>query len=141
MRSYKIILFSFLIFQICANAQTTKNDDAQILIFLSTIHDDQGVREAAIEYFYKEWSDEYVAPIVDLIYLAPKRSMQRDLYTLLESKIPDEIKRHPFEWWQYLWDKPAMYPTYYSKFKGRLYSGIDNRFQRYFVGADRKESI
>ncbi len=100
-------------------------------IFIDFIGENKDARSAAFEFFDQHWSDEFVAPLFDIMRMSGAGWHSSSVSSLLQKHVP-KIKPQYFSGLQNLWKQPSTYGLYYSDFKAELYKRIDPAFARYF---------
>lgn len=100
-------------------------------IFRNFIGSDQIKKEESLKFLQKSWSQDYLAPLLDILRLSQDDWQQRVIKTLLDEKIP-AIEADYFNGIQLLWKDPPNYGNYYADFKAYLYNVIDPPFYKYF---------
>ncbi len=100
-------------------------------IFRNLIGSDQIKKEESLKFLQKNWSQIYLAPLLDILRLSQDDWQQQVIKTLLDEKVP-AIEADFFNGIQLLWKDPPNYGNYYADFKAYLYSAFDPAFFQYF---------
>ena len=100
-------------------------------IFKNLIGSDQIKKEESLTFLQKNWSQIYLAPLLDILRLSQDDWQQQVIKTLLDENVP-AIEADYFNGIQLLWKDPLNYGTYYADFKAYLYNVIDPAFYQYF---------
>lgn len=100
-------------------------------IFQNLIGSDQIKKEESLKFLQKDWSQSYLAPLLDILRLSQDDWQQQVIRTLLDEKVP-AIEADFFNGIQLLWNDPPNYGNYYADFKAYLYGIIDPVFNQYF---------
>ena len=102
-----------------------------LFIFQNLIGYDQKKKIEALNFLQKNWSQSYVAPLLDILRLSQDDWQQQVIRTLLDEHVP-AIKADFFNGIQWLWKDKPYYGDYYADFKAYLYSALDPAFYQYF---------
>ena len=116
--------------EINTNQSVAKAIDT-LAIFKNLIGSNQIKKEASLKFLQKNWSQTYLAPLLDILRLSQDDWQQQVIKTLLDEKVPS-IEAEFFNGIQLLWNSPPMYGTYYADFKAYLYRALDPAFYQYF---------
>ena len=110
-----------------------------LLVFKHLIGGDLQKAEESIDFLQNNWSDSYIAPLLDIVRLSGDWHQEK-IRTLLKGNVP-EMKPEYFEGIQWLWEKNPGYGNYYADFKAHLYRAIDPAFSRYFLERGQHSKI
>ncbi len=102
-----------------------------LVIFQNLIESDQKKKIEALNFLKTNWSQSYVAPLLDILRLSQNDWQQQVIRTLLDEHVP-AIKADFFNGIQWLWKDMPNYGNYYADFKAYLYSALDPAFYQYF---------
>ncbi len=100
-------------------------------IFQNLIGPDQTKKEKSLLFLQNNWSQSYLAPLLDILRLSQDDWQQQVIRNLLNEKVPT-IKADFYNGIQFLWNDPPNYGNYYADFKAYLYSAFDPVFYQYF---------
>ncbi|MBT8220120.1 MAG: DUF3179 domain-containing protein [Bacteroidia bacterium] len=109
-------------------------------IFKQLVGADQLKREQSQKVLQMNWSDGYIAPLLDILRLSRDPWHQQEVQALLREHVP-QMKPDYFQGSQWLWQKDPNYGSYYADFKAHLYSALDPRFNRYFFERGEQSKI
>ncbi|MDC9723003.1 MAG: DUF3179 domain-containing protein [Urechidicola sp.] len=109
-------------------------------IFQNLIGYNQQKKSESLNFLQQNWSQSYVAPLLDILRLSEDDWQQQVIGMLLEEQEPD-IKADYFNGIQWLWKHTANYGNYYADFKAYLYNTLDPTFYQYFYGRDSQTKI
>ena len=113
-------------------------DTLHILKQLVGFDDEQ--RDIALKTIQSNWSDAFVAPLLDILRLSNDGWLQKELKQLLIKQIPKLTPKY-FEGIQWLWNKEEIKSDFYADWKGYLYSSLDPSFHNYFHGRSNQVKI
>ncbi|MET2984362.1 DUF3179 domain-containing (seleno)protein [Aureibaculum conchae] len=109
-------------------------------IFKNLIGYDQQKKTAALRFLQQNWSQGYIAPLLDILRLSKDDWQQQEIKAVLNKHEP-ELKADYFNGIQWLWKRSPKYGNYYADFKGYLYSAVDSAFYKYFTGRENQTII
>lgn len=99
--------------------------------FLGLISNNSQKQKAAVEYIQSNWTQAFIAPLLDILGMWREPWLQKEITILLAKHAP-EITPDYFLGSQQLWENPPNYARFYADFKAHLYKSIDPAFFRYF---------
>ena len=102
-----------------------------LLIFQNLIGYDQPKKTEALNFIQKNWSQSYIAPLLDILRLSQDDWQQQVFRALLDEHVP-AIETDFFNGIQWLSKDTPYYGNYYADFKAYLYSALDPAFYQYF---------
>ena len=102
-----------------------------LLIFQNLIGNGQQKKTEAFNFLQKNWSQSYIAPLLDIWRLSQDDWQKQAVRALLKEHAP-AIKGDFFNGIQWLWKDTPNYGNYYADFKAYLYSALDPAFYQYF---------
>ena len=102
-----------------------------LIIFQNLIGSDQIKKKESLKFLQENWSQIYLAPLLDILRLSQDDWQQQVIRTLLDEHVP-AIEADFFNGIQSLWNDPPNYGNYYADFKAYLYSAFDPAFYQYF---------
>jgi len=111
-----------------------------LLIFQNLIGYDHKKKIKALNFLRKNWSQSYIAPLLDILRLSKDDWQQQVIQMLFDEHAPT-IKADYFEGIQWLWKEMPTYGNYYADFKAYLYNTLDPSFYQYFYGRDSQAKI
>ncbi|KAA3639342.1 MAG: DUF3179 domain-containing protein [Bacteroidetes bacterium] len=111
-----------------------------LLIFQQLIGNDHEKKTAALKFLRDNWSESYIAPLLDILALTRDVWQQRVIKTLLREQVPSIIPDY-YEGIQWLWKKQPTYGAFYADFKAYLYSALDPAFYDYFHKRGQQTTI
>ena len=111
-----------------------------LLVFKNLIGKSQQKKTKALSFIQKNWSQNYIAPLLDILRLSKDNWQQEVIRDLLDEHLP-AIKGDYFNGVQWLWKNPPNYQDYYADFKAYLYSALDPVFYQYFYDRSNQTKI
>ncbi|MEM7382655.1 MAG: hypothetical protein AAF361_15915, partial [Bacteroidota bacterium] len=111
-----------------------------LLVFQHFIGHDQQKKTEALKFLQNNWSQTYVAPLLDILRLSQDAWQQKGIQSLLEGHVPT-VKSDFYSGIQWLWENPPSYGHYYADFKAYLYSALDPAFSQYFHKRGQQATI
>ncbi len=111
-----------------------------LLIFQNFIGYDQKKKTEALNFLQQNWSQSYIASLLDILRLSQDDWQQKVIRSLLDEYEP-AIKADYFNGIQWLWKHTSSYGNYYANFKAYLYNALDPSFYQYFYGRERQAKI
>lgn len=144
---FGILLFSFfscnanieqktvsdLNFTVVTGAENANEFDAiaadHILALIFGSKKDQ---DRSFDFFYKNWSATFIAPLLDVIRVTHQTVLPKKIRKLLVDKVGDVDLKNFGTAHEWLWDREANYSPEYFRVKAKLYSLIDEKFYKYF---------
>jgi len=111
-----------------------------LLVFQNLIGYDQQKKTKALNFLQKNWSQSYIAPLLDILRISRDIWQQQVIKALLDEHVPD-IKADFFKGIQWLWKEKPYCGNFYADFKGYLYSALDPAFYQYFYKRGSKTKI
>ena len=111
-----------------------------LLVFQHLIGYDQQKKTKALKFLQDNWSQSYVAPLLDILRLSQDAWQQQVIQALLDEHVP-AIEADFFNGIQWLWKNTPNYGQYYADFKAYLYSALDPAFYQYFHKRGQQASI
>ncbi len=100
-------------------------------VFQNLIGADKIKKEESLNFLKNNWSQTYLAPLLDILRLSQDDWQQQVIRSLLDENVP-AIKADYYNGIQSLWKDPPNYGNYYADFKAYLYSALDPAFYKYF---------
>jgi hypothetical protein len=86
------------------------------------------------------WEDGFAAPLFELLRVVNDASVEKSIKDILSEKYNLE-KISFYDGMQWLWKQNFPNEDYYYDFKAEIYSFIDPRFKKYFLGRKQESSI
>ncbi|MFK7935808.1 MAG: DUF3179 domain-containing protein, partial [Saprospiraceae bacterium] len=119
--------------------KTTSKPVDTLLIFNNLVKKDIQLRARSLTFLENNWSDSFVAPLLDILYLSKEKWHEENIQSLLKKYAP-QTKGEYFTGLQWLWENEPNYGDYYANFKADLYTLLDAPFYLYFAerGASAK---
>jgi len=117
----------------------TKSVDT-LLVFKNLVGPALPKKEEAINFLADNWSNSYIPPLLDILFLSQDDWHQQKIRALLKKQVADITPTY-FEGSQWLWKNAPIYGSYYGQFKGHLYAAIDPAFDRYFYDRGQQSKI
>ena len=120
-------------------ATTSKSIDT-LFIFQNFIGSDEKKKIEALSFLQQNWSQGYVAPLLDILRLSQNNWQQQEIRKLLNKHVP-AIKADFYNGIQWLWKDQPTYSSYYADFKAYLYKSYDPAFYQYFYKRENQTNI
>ena len=111
-----------------------------LLIFQNLIGYDHQKKTEALNFLQQNWSQSYIAPLLDILRLS-QDDWQLQVIRALLDKYEPTIKADYFNGIQWLWKQAPYYGNYYADFKAYLYNALDPAFYQYFYGRESQAKI
>jgi len=93
-----------------------------------------------LEEIRDNWEDGYAAPLFELLRVVNDPSIENEIKGILSEKYNLE-KLSFYDGMQWLWNQDFPSEDYYYDFKAEIYSFIDPRFKKYFLGRKKESTI
>lgn len=111
-----------------------------LLIFQNLVGIDLQKKSEALHALQKNWSQSYLAPLLDVLMLSQDLWLQKSVRTLLDEYVPS-IDSNFYNGIQLLWKDEPSYGSYYADFKAYIYSALDPAFYQYFYNRGDQSKI
>ena len=86
------------------------------------------------------WSDEFYAPLLDLVRLTTDDFLLNSVKILLEEKSGGEVRNY-YDGLRWIWTKNFDESDFYPELKAELYQYLDRKFKNYFKGRSDQAKI
>ena len=100
-------------------------------IFKNLIGYDKSNKTESLIFLQKNWSQSYIAPLLDILRLSQDDWQQQAIRALFDEHV-STIEAEFFKGIQWLWKDTPNYGNYYADFKAYLFSALDPAFYQYF---------
>lgn len=100
---------------------------------------ERGTDLPTLGHIEQTWSDQHVAPLVEILRLHREPHLQAAISELLERRTKAGLGTDINAWFRWIWSRRISPHEDYAAFKGMLYARIDPRFRGYFEHAARRE--
>ncbi len=111
-----------------------------LLIFKQLVGIEKQKQKEAIATLNNNWTESYIAPLLDILRLSGDKWLQKEISALLKKNVPD-TKTEYYDGIQWLWKREPNYGNYYANFKAHLYRAIDTVFYKYFIERQQESKI
>ena len=93
---------------------------------------DPARRSATFAQIEANWTAGLTAPLLEVGYLTADDDDRQRIWDLLAHQTGQRLGTDRDAWYQWLWQTAPDLPSWYARFKGRLYAVVDSRFAEYF---------
>lgn len=93
---------------------------------------DQASSNEVLQHLNSQWEENYIPVLIEILGWSRNASLKKKIQDLLAQKTNESSQKGYYEWIQWLWKRPILYPDYYSDLKASLYIKIDPKFYHYF---------
>jgi hypothetical protein len=123
------------------------SDQSLIVVGHQDIYDtflglfDHNKRKGSLDYIRKQWQDEFIVMVLDVITLSRDPNLYNTLFRILEEKTGVSLGHDFQSWYAWIWNRNEKIFNDYASFKSQLFAHLDPRFDRYFRNRDEERII
>ena len=138
----KLLLLFYLI-PLNENVTGQDQNEETVIInhFITLLTNDTQGRKQAIDYLKATWREEYIIPIIDVIYLTSDSWSYQYLFDLLYEKTRLTMGRDVNEWLDWIWNNEQKILPFHDNLMASIYRNIDLKFELYFKNRRNQSSI
>ena len=110
--------------------------------FLNLLQEnDPSLTARSLKRIKENWEEGYEIMLLEAIYYSRSNKHSSKLLKVLEDQTGKDFGLDHDQWFQWIWNKEASYPSEYFEYKAKLHRLIDPKFGKYFLNRGHQSTI